>query len=62
MLRSNILLARTASLRYFDTSFMHNIGVITDRQRHDSLSMQHIDKESCYRLSETPPILCIKHA
>ena len=39
---------------------MHSIGGVSDR-RHDSLYMQYIDKESCHRLTETPPMLCIKH-
>ena len=34
---------------------------VSDRRCHDSLSMYYIDKESCHRLSETPPILCVKH-
>ena len=27
-----------------------------------SLSMQHLDKESCHRSSKSRPVLCIKHA
>ena len=49
---------KSPSLRYFDTCFMHNIGRVSDRRRHD---YDDIGKESCHRLSETPPILFIKH-
>ena len=40
---------------------MHNIGGVFDRLRHDSSSMQYIDKESRQRLSETPAILRIEN-
>ena len=50
---------KTASRRYFDTCFMHNIGEVFDIRWHDLLSMYYIDMESCHRLSGTPPILCI---
>ena len=46
---------------YFDTCFMHNIGGVSDKGWHDSSSMCYLDKESCHCLSETTPILCIKH-
>ena len=50
-----------ASLCYFDTCFIYNTGGVSDRRLYDSLSMQYIDKESCLRLSETRPTLCIKY-
>ena len=50
---------KCASLRYVDTCFMHNIGGVSDRRLHDSLSMYYIVKKSCYRLPEIPPILYI---
>ena len=37
----------SASLRYFDTCFMHNTGV-SDNRCPDSLSIYCIDKESCH--------------
>ena len=52
---------KSASLRHFDTCFVHNIGGVTYIQRHDSLHTYFIDKESCHRLLKTPPILFIKH-
>ena len=52
---------KSTSLRYFDTCFLHNIGRVSDKRWHDSLSTYYIDKKSCHRLSETPPILCMKH-
>ena len=41
--------------------FIHNIGEVSGRLWHDSLSMYYIDKESCNRQPETPPILTIQH-
>ena len=61
MLHENFLYYKTkksASLRYFDTWFMHNIGIVSDTRWHDSLFMCYINKASCHRLSETLPILC----
>ena len=37
------------------------IGRVSDRRWHDYLSIYYIDKESCHRVLDTPPILCIKH-
>ena len=42
----------SASLRYFDTYFMHNIGWVSDRQWGDSLSMYYKDKELCHRYAQ----------
>ena len=39
---------------------MHKIEEVSDRRRHDSFIWNH-DKESCHYLSESPPLLCIKH-
>jgi len=48
---------KSASLRYLDTCFMHNVGGVSG-----SLYMYYIDKESCDRgLPEIPPMLCVKH-
>ena len=44
----------SASLQYFDTCFMHNIGGVSDRQLNYCLYMYYIDRESCHLLSETP--------
>ena len=52
---------KSALLCHFEKCFMNKIGGVSDRRWHDSLSMYYIDKESYHRLSETPPILCIKH-
>ena len=52
---------KSPSLRFF-TRFIHNVGGISDRRWYHCLSMCYIGKESCHGLSETPPILCIKHA
>ena len=49
------------SFHYFDICFMNNIGGASDRYWHDYLSLYYTNKESCHRLSETPPIVCIKH-
>ena len=37
------------------------LTVVSDVRLHDSLSLFYRDKESCHRLSETTPILCIKY-
>ena len=50
---------KSASCCFFDASFMHNIGGVFDRGWHDFLSMYYIHKDSCHRLSETPPIFFI---
>ena len=52
---------KSASLHYYDTCSVHNIGRVSDRRWHESLSNHQIDNESCHRLSETPPVFCIKH-
>ena len=52
---------KSSSLHYFDTCFMPNISEDSNRRWHDSLSIVCMNKESCHRLSETPPILYIKH-
>ena len=46
----NFRTKKCASLRYFDTCFMHNIGRVFDRRWHDFLSVYYIDKESCLSL------------
>ena len=45
----------------YQKSLMENTGGVSDRRSHDSLSIYYIDKELCHRISETVPILCIKH-
>ena len=42
---------KSTSLRYFDTYFMQNIGIVSDRRWHDFLSIYYADKESCHRQS-----------
>ena len=39
---------------------MENMGGVSDRQWHDSLSVYYIDKESWHHLSEALPILYVK--
>ena len=52
---------KSASHRYFDPCYMHNIGVY-DRIWQNSLtfSMYYIDKDSCHRISETLPYIVHK--
>ena len=45
---------KSTLLRYFETSFMHNIGGVFDRWWHDSLSMHYMDmRNSSYIVHET---------
>ena len=37
---------KTTSLRYVDICFMHNIGEVSDRRLHNSLSMYYNTKKS----------------
>ena len=51
---------KTKKFRLLKPYVLHNIGGVSDRRWHDSLSLYYIDRESCHRLTETPPIFCIK--
>ena len=55
---------KSASHRYFDLYFMHIIREVSgiDNDMIPYLCNTYVGKESCQRLSETPPVLCIKHA
>ena len=52
-----VKIKKSVLLRYFNTCFMHNIGGLSDRRWHDSLSMYYIDNSMIPYLCTTCHLL-----